>query len=196
MAGTRFNQAITIGAPVTSLAALGATIMMLVYGGLNVKDAVNFVPNGVSTGATLQLNGVVERQFQKVRCTTTGTSAGTVSGSLANYDFCYVRSPFSTTGALLAFGLDCGSVPRPFTMSGGFVRTRSTSLTTRGFPVASGRAVNSGTIAAFRPYNVLNGSGGVAWHPSDILKIQAISASWNTGNDCSMWYEARDAYGS
>lgn len=185
MAGTRFNQAITIGAAVTVLASLAANVMLYVNGQIQVVREVNYIQTGVSTGAVLQVAGITQKQIIPTTCTV----GGTASGSRTNYDFCIVRSPITTTGSINSIGLECGGVPAPFSMSGGFVKSRLTSLTSSFRNFTSVVSVGTGASVTF-------GTGNLKWNPADFVKLSAVNATWNTANNCQLYIEMRDKYGS
>ncbi len=166
----------------------------------HLVTGLSAVQNGYQTGSTVAVGGAVQQKITPGTCAF-GTG-GTASGGLANYDFCRARSPFTTTGTIFTLGLECGNVPRPFTLSGSFVKAISTNISAnpgqrvfqqfgRGADPTVPTVTTVGTGARIYAF-----TGAIMWNPADILKIEARSATWNTGNNCSLFYEARDKFGT
>src|SRR4051794_17719510 len=93
--GVRVYRALVLG-------GVGAAVV------LSINGHTDYVQTGTETGSILAVNGVTQQQIAPTRCALNGTA----TGGLANYDFCRVRSPYTTTGAMTAYGLECGNVPR------------------------------------------------------------------------------------
>ena len=159
-----------------TLAALAAGVMLYVAGTISVERVINFTPvSGTETGATIQLNGVVQQKIN--------TTALTNTGGVAAYDVASITNPFNATGAITNLSIECGNVPKPWTLDVGF----STAVKT----------ATSSTLAAFD--NVVTGtgffarygSGGILWQANKRLKVGSLtSVPTTSGNDCYLRYNA------
>lgn len=177
---SRTTSALQIGT--TALLALNAAVMLYVSGRIQLTREIDFLPDGNSTGAVLQLNGVTAYQRFAVACTSTG--------GLTKYPTCVTASPYSTTGALLDVAIDCGNTLVGMLMSGSFVK--SNAATTFGAAVLRNVTVGSGGIR-----NRLSQTGSeVLWNPADKIRLHTTTASPNAASNCTMWVTSRDKSGS
>lgn len=164
--------------------SVGAGVALYVLGGsLNVQRNVNFTPNGTTTGANLQVNGVTVLQRFPVTCTATG--------GFTKYPTCIAASPYTSTGVLVGFDMNCGGTGvGPLTVSGGFVKTRSAVSATTVFPNWTRKAIGSGALAS------MSGSA-LNWNPADFLRINTITSVPTTTNfNCSLLVTTYDKPGS
>jgi hypothetical protein len=142
-------------------------------------EVVNFVPDGTTSGAVIQVNGVTEIQVHTVSCTATGgnvkVGAGAAAG--AKYDTCIMPPILTTTGAIkevsvavvgseTAVGIDCGFVK-------GRVSGTGAAFTNLG-------NVNTGTGLIFR-----FGTGSLRWNSADYIKCGTLSTLGGSGKGFS-----------
>lgn len=168
------------------IAALAAGVALGVYGGDAVfQRNINFTPDGNSTGAVLQVNGVTQAQWVPVACTATGGNVK-VSGG-AKYNTCIAASPLTTTGTIVGLGLECGSVPAAFAFDMSFVKSR-TSGTGSAFLNLGNKSAGTGAGIYFL-------TGSMLWNPADLIKVGTLT-SVNAATDCQLMYQIRDKYGS
>lgn len=168
-----FKQLAIAGSLVANVVMGGA--LLYVQGQIKVRDAINFIPNGTTSGAVVQVNGITEIQAYTVACTATGgnvkVGAGAAAG--AKYDTCIMPSILSTTGAIkeisvavsgseVAAGIDCGFVK-------GRVSGTGSSFTNLG-NVATG----TGIIFRF-------GTGSLRWNPADYIKCGTLTTLGPSG---------------
>lgn len=148
-----------------TIAGLATLALVTISNTLTLMKPVNFTPDGTSSGAVIQVNGVTEIQAYTVSCTATGGNVK-VSGG-AKYDTCIMPAILSTTGAIkeisvavsgseVAAGIDCGFVK-------GRVSGTGTAFTNLG-------NVNTGTGIIFR-----FGTGSLRWNPADFIKCGTLT---------------------
>jgi hypothetical protein len=179
--GVRVAKAVYIGT--TSLLAL-----LYVTGILRVNGRVDFAQTGTATGVVLSLNDVTQLQILTIPCTNTG-GAVQISNGGAKYDTCIGASPLTTTGAITAITLACGSVPRPFAYDVSFVKTRQTG-TGVALKNLSNLSTGTGVSAHF-------GTGYTLWNPADLLKLGTLtSVPTTSGNNCQLRVVLHDKYGT
>lgn len=180
---TRFTGTV-IGTSLGAIAGVvvGAGVALSVVGDLQVRDAINFTPNGTTTGAVIEVVGVTAFQRFPVPCTSTG--------GLKKYPTCITASPFSSTGALSDIAIDCGNNGRALVMSGAFVK--SNAATTEGQLLLKNVTVGTGAVR-----NRLSQTGSeVLWNPADKIRLSTVTAGANQAANCTMWVTARDKSGS
>lgn len=159
--------------------AAAATLQM--YGPANFKT----VP-GSSTGAILQVEGLPRYQTYYDQCSGSGGLAG-------SYTNCSARSPLSTTGSLLAFGVECGNyvVAQPSDVS-----FKKSLISATGSVLTGGNNITVGTGANLQSQLATP----VSWNPVDLLTVASTTAPTGTLNttryDCQLWYTVSDKYGS
>jgi hypothetical protein len=164
------------------LGVLATGIAAYFLGTVNIQKVVNFVPNGTTTGATLQLNGIDELKVWDTACTNTG--------GLAKYPTCLVRSPWTTTGALKLVSLVCGGTNKTLSMSGGFVKT-TTAVVSSAF--SNLKTVSVGTGAGLQ--SVDTGATMRMWNPADLIKFQTVTSFPAGGATCYVHTEGYDRQG-
>lgn len=172
----------------SALVALATvTTVLYAYGTLQVKDNINFTPDGTTSGAVLQVNGLTRFQTFPTTCTATG-------GLTGQYSTCYARSPYTTTGSLLAFSFECGNnfaVALP-----GDVSFKKSLISGSGAPLTNGDNLTLGS-GALKP-SVL--AVPVAFNPADILTFSTRTTptgTLSTGRyDCQMYTTVSDKYGT
>lgn len=168
-----FKQLAIAGSLVANVVMGGA--LLYVQGQIKVRDAINFVPNGTTSGAVFQVNGVTELQAYTVACTATGGNVK-VSGG-AKYDTCLMPPILTTTGAIkevslavigseTAVGIDCGFVK-------GRVSGTGTSFTNLG-----NFATGTGLVFRFS-------TGSLRWNSADYIKCGTLSTLGGTGKGFS-----------
>lgn len=151
---------------------------------LNITaSGLGFITNGSQTGVTLKDGTTTVLWSRTLACTATG--------GLAKYPTCYVPNPFGSTGALVNVSHECGNVGTNLTMSGGFV-TSTTTAVSSAFPTMNDFTAGTGSFVAF---NVRATSGSVLeWKPGEAIKFQTITTLPST-SDCAVHVEAYDKYG-
>lgn len=151
------------------LATLATGIVLGVIGGsLSVEQNIDFRPNGNSTGAVIQVNGTTQFQVFTTACSATG--------GLAKYPTCIVRSPYTTTGALIGAVMECGNTNRVFSMSGGFVKTTGAAVASAFAPFLN-KQIATGSLAP-----MINSGAYLNWNPADLLKVQTVSTNGSPAN--------------
>ncbi len=169
----------------SALAILAAGYVAFIAGGLQVRDNINFTPNGTTTGAVIQVNGLTRIQQFPVTCTATG--------GLSTYSTCAARLPFTTTGGLLGVSMECGNWK--VAMSGD-LSFKKTLTSASGSVITNGNNLSLGT-GAFLPTQL---AVPIAWNPADILTFSTLVTPTGTLNttryDCQMWSTIIDKYGS
>lgn len=158
------------------------TAVAAFMGTIKVRDNIDFRPNGTTTGATVQINGVTAWQQIPFTCTSTG--------GLTKYPTCYIPSPYTTTGAVIDIALDCGNTLVNMVMSGSFVKSRS--ATTFGRNLIRNSTVGSGGLLSRSSQT----GSQVPWNPVDGIRLTTITAAPNTAVNCSGIVTARDKAGS
>lgn len=156
--------------------------LLVVRGSASVDNAVNFSSN---TGVLLQVGGLTRVRTNYVQCTGTG--------GLSKYSKCNTTSPFTTSGTLLAFALECGN---NVVSQSGDVSFKKTSLSNTGTVLTNGDNLVAGTGA--NKWSQL--AVPVIWNPADRLTFSTATSPTGTQStaryDCRLWYTASDAYGS
>ncbi len=104
--GTRFNKIVSVGAPLSAFAALAATVMLYVYGGLTVHGVIRSegVPSELTeSGSTSTVQTALRVDFKAMSAT----------GALANGKAPTFRwqNPKTQTAAVLNFCLDIFTAP-------------------------------------------------------------------------------------
>lgn len=177
---TRFTS---IGVKV--LATVGGIAIASVAG--ISSGVINFsAPNGTSTGAVIQVASVARYQEFPTTCVATG--------GLTKYSMCVARSPYTTTGTLLAAGAECGSsfpksLPGDFSFKKNIFSSTGSSITN-----LDGVTLGSGA-------NVLSQLAvGLSWNPADLFTFTSLVTPTGTLGtsryDCQMWTRVLDKYGS
>lgn len=160
---------------------LAATIgsLLTVGAGIALTGVLNFsaTNSGTSTGAVLQVGGQTRWQTFSSACAGTGGLTGL-------YSTCYARSPLSTTGTLLGWGIECGnwqvSMSADVSFKKGLFSATGTALT-------NGNNVTIGTGANLQSMLAVP----VSWNPADILAVGSITTPTGTLNttryNCTFW---------
>ncbi len=171
------------GVRIAKALALGTIALAAVF---NIHGAINSqsVP-GTSTGSILQVDGLTRRQEFPTACSATG--------GLTSYSVCAARSPLSTTGSLLAFGIECGNWKVAMYSDVSFKKTRTAAS---GTVLAGGNNLLVGTGANLQSALAVP----VSWNPADLLTVTSLTAPTGTLNttryDCKLWTTISDKYGS
>lgn len=157
-------------------------------GAIQVRDSVNFTDqNGTETGAVLKINSVARFQVLTPKvCTATG--------GLSKYTMCSYNSPYTTTGALVGFSLECGNnVAKQLTGDVSFKKTlfsNTGTVLTNGDNLALGTGALKASILAVP----------VTWNPADKLTFSTLVSPSGTLNttryDCKFAPIVWDKYGS
>lgn len=184
-----FKQLAIAGSLVANVVMGGA--LLYVQGQVKVRDAINFVPNGTTTGALLQVNGVTEDQIWSVPCSATGgnvkTSYDGTTGTGAKYNTCLSAMPFTTTGALTYINLSCGSVPKALAGDLSIVKGR---VAGSGVSLRNFGDITLGTGATFN-----FGTGVTMVAPSDFVKFNTLTTP-GSAVDCKLRLRGFDKYGN
>lgn len=152
--------------------------------GTTLYRPLNFVTNGTQSGITLKDSGLTGVFVHDYPCTN--------SGGLAKYQGpCVINSPFATTGALKLAALVCGGVNKTLSMSGGFVKTAASPVTSA---LSNLRTISVGSGAGLQSVNT--GATLRDWNPADKIKFQTVTPMPAGGIDCKVHVEAYDRYGT
>lgn len=132
---------------------------------------------GSYTGAIIQVNGQTRWQTFSSACSGTGGSTGI-------YSTCVARSPLTTTGTLLGFGIECGNWVVAQNVDVSFKKaliSATGTVLTNGNNLAVGTGANLQSMLAVP----------VSWNPADILTASTITAPSGTSNttryNCTFW---------
>lgn len=145
---------------------LGAGVALSVVGSLKIRDQINFTPNGTTSGAVIQVNGVTEIQAYTVPCTATGGNVK-VSGG-AKYDTCIIPPILSSTGAVKELSLMVGNSPNALPFDCGFVKGRVSGTGTAFTNLGN---VSTGTGLTFR-----FATGSLRWNSADYIKCGTLTS--------------------
>lgn len=146
-------------------ATIAAGVALFVRGPLQVQGPINVTPNGTSTGAVVQVNGVTEIQAYTVPCTATGGNVKVNNG--AKYDTCIMPPILTTTGAIKEVSLHTPTSPNALPMDCGFVKGR-VSGTGSAFQNLGNFSTASGSIYRFA-------TGSLRWNSADYIKCGTLT---------------------
>lgn len=170
-----------------SLVSLGTAVAAFT-GTVKVRDAVDFRPNGTTSGAYLQINGATRlAPLTPVALVATGGLTGV-------YDTLDYVAPFSSSGVLLGVTFECGeNFAKSLT---GDVSFRKGSKTASGSPLTNLNNVTLGSGTIFGSWL----AQPLAWNPADRLSFSTRETPTGTLStaryDCKMAPIVVDAYGS
>lgn len=118
--GTRYNKVVSVGAPLASFAALAATVMLYVFGNVQIRGLVNFegVPAELTQSGSTSTT-IVSRRTDVNAMTATGATAS--AGENGKYPTFRWQNPKTQTAALLNFCLDIYTAPSPTTTTNCFI---------------------------------------------------------------------------
>ncbi len=122
--GTRFNKVVSIGAPLSQFAALAATVMLFVFGNVQVQGRIDVKgqPAEVtSTGSTTTVQ-VANRVDFKAMVATGATVAVGANGKYPTFRW---QNPKTQTAAILDFCLDVFTAPSPATTTSCFINNEN-----------------------------------------------------------------------
>lgn len=178
---------------VGSLSSLAVGVVLGVYGGDAVfQRNINFTPDGTTTGAVLQVNGVTEDQILSSTCTATGgnvkTSFDGTTGTGAKYNTCLLANPLTTSGTLFDISIKCGSavakaLPGDLSIVKG--RTAGSGTALKNF---SNVSLGSGAYFLFS-------TGATVIPGGSFLKFNTLTAPGATA-DCKLRARLYDLYGN
>lgn len=154
-----------------TVAGLTTLALVTITNTLTLRKSINFTPNGTTSGAVVQVNGVTEIQAYTIPCVATGGNVKVSNG--AKYDTCYLPNPLGSTGAIKELSLMVVNSPNVLGVDCSFVKAR---VSGSGAPVVG--VFNNIQTATGSIYRYTAGSGSIVvprWNSADAIKCGTLT---------------------
>lgn len=124
--GTRFNKVVSVGAPLSAFASLAATVMLFVFGNIQLQGKINVKGQPVeitSTGSTTTVQVATRTDFKAM----SATGATAALGANGKYPTFRWQNPLTQTAAILDFCFDVFTAAAPTTTTSCFINNENTA---------------------------------------------------------------------
>lgn len=158
--GTRFNKVVSVGAPLASFAALGASVMLYIFGSFTLHGVQRFEGVPMQFTQTGSDSSTVITSLKEDVKPMVATGATAASGANGKYRQFQWSNPLTQTASVLSFCLDIGTVPAPATKTSCYVLNDSITTTTGGLKLFSSVTLSKrGSLC----YHTQNTSSSGSW---------------------------------